>query len=55
MFLKLENSSIASRVSGEKVNRGGGYRLEIPCEYLIAGETRAVKWILQKVEKKRIT
>ena len=28
MFLKLMNSSIASRVTGEKVNRGGGDGLE---------------------------
>ena len=27
MFLKLKHSSIASRVTGGKVNRGGGYGL----------------------------
>ena len=35
MFLKLKNSSIASRVTGEKLNSGGGYGLEIPWEYLV--------------------
>ena len=53
MFLKLKNSSIASRVTGEKINRGGGYGLEIPCEYLVEGDTRAVDWLLQKVEKEK--
>ena len=53
MLLKLKSSSITFRVTGEKVNRGGGYRLEIPCEYLVEGETRVVDWFLQKVEKER--
>ena len=53
IFLKLSNSSIASRVTGEKVNRGGGYGLEIPCKYLVEGETRTVDWLLQKVEKEK--
>ena len=41
-FLKLKSSSVASRVTGEEVNRGGGYGLEIPCEYLVEGDPRAV-------------
>ena len=53
MFLNLKNISIASRVTGEKVNRGGGYRLEIPSKYLVEGDTRAVDWLLQKVEKEK--
>ena len=52
IFLNCKNSSIASRVTGEKVNRDG-YGLEIPCKYLVEGDTRAVDWLLQKVEKKR--
>jgi len=50
-FLKLENSSIASRVTGGKLNRGGGYGLEILCGYLVKGDTRAVDWLLQRIEK----
>ena len=42
MFLKFKNSSNASRVTGEKVNRGDGYRLEIPSEYLVESDTRDV-------------
>ena len=53
MFLKLKNSSIASRATGEKVDREGGYGLEIPCEYLAEGDTSAVDWLLQKVEKEK--
>ena len=44
MFLKLKNSSTASIATGEKVNRGGGYGLEIPCEYLVESDKRAVDW-----------
>ena len=53
MFLKRKNSSIASRVTGGKVNRRGGYGLEIPCKYLVDGDTRAVDWFLQKVKKEK--
>ena len=53
MFLKLKSSSIASRVTGGKVNSGVGYGLEITCEYLVEGGTRAVDWLLQKVEKEK--
>ena len=53
MFLKLKNISIASRVTCEKVNWGGGYRLEIPSTYLVEGDTRAVDCLLQKVEKEK--
>ena len=38
IFLKLKNSYVASRVTGEKVSRGGGYGLEIPWEYLVEGD-----------------
>ena len=53
MFLKLKSSSIASGVTGGKVNSGVGYGLEITCEYLVEGGTRAVDWLLQKVEKEK--
>ena len=53
MFLKIKNNSIASRVTGGKVNRGGDYGLEIPCEYLVEGDTRAVDWLPPKVEKEK--
>ena len=48
MILKLKNSSIASRVTGEKLNRGAGYQLEIPCKYLVEGDTRACKRLRKK-------
>ena len=52
MSVKLKNSFIASRATGEKVNRGGAYGLEIPCEYLV-GDMRAVDSLFQKVEKEK--
>ena len=53
MFLKLKNSSNASRVTGEKLHSGGGFGLKIPCKCLVEGDTRAVDWLLQKVEKEK--
>ena len=53
IFLKLKKSSIASRVTEEQVSRGGGYGLEIACEYLVESDMRAVDWLLQKVEKEK--
>ena len=53
MFLKFKNISIASGVNGEKLNRGCGYGLEIPCKYLVEGGTKDVDWLLQKFEKEK--
>ena len=32
-FLKRSTNSRVAKVTGSKVNRGGGYGLEIPCKY----------------------
>ena len=40
-------------VTGETGNRDCGYGLEIPFEYLLEGDTRAVDWLMQKIEKER--
>ena len=53
MFLRLKNITISSRVPGEQVRRDSSYGLEILCEYLLEGKTRAMNWILQKAEKER--
>ena len=46
LFLKLKNNSIASQVT-----EGSGKELEIPCEYIIEGDTKTVDWILQTLKK----
>ena len=47
LFLKLKSNSIAFRVTN-----GSDNELELPCEYIIKGDTKAVEWILQKLKKK---
>ena len=36
-FLKREVNNAFAEVMGDKVNRGAGYVLEIPCVYLLYG------------------
>ena len=36
-FLRRSRHKYLAEVRGSKVNRGGGYDLEIPCEYHILG------------------
>ena len=35
-------------MTGERINRGGGYGLEVPCKYRISGQEKAVDWIKRK-------
>ena len=37
LFLKRDANKALAKVIGEKVNRGAGYGLEIPCEYHLYG------------------
>ena len=37
LFLKRDVNKAFAKVIGEKVNRGAGYGLEIPCEYHLYG------------------
>ena len=34
-----------------RVNRGGGYGLEVPCQYLFKGNSLAVKWHSKKLSR----
>ena len=34
--------------TGKRINRGGGYGLEVPCKYRISGQEKAVHWIKRK-------
>ena len=36
-FLKRDINKVFAKVIGEKINRGAGYGLEIPCEYHLYG------------------
>ena len=43
MFLKVPNTSIEVEVVGKRMNRGGGYGLEIPVVYRFNGPEKLVK------------
>ena len=32
----------------KRINRGGGYGLEVPCKYCISGQEKALYWIKRK-------
>lgn len=49
-FLTLPGSQITFTVSGKRVNRGGGYGLEIPVLARLSGPTKGVDWAQKKVE-----
>ena len=36
-FLQRECNSAAARIAGPRVNRGGGFGLEVPCVYVLNG------------------
>ena len=48
LFLTLPGSFSETKVTGKKINRGGGYGLEVPCKYRISAEEKAVDWIKRK-------
>ena len=37
-----------------RVNRGGGYDLEVPCQYSSKGNSLAVKWLSERIAKERM-
>ena len=48
LFLTLPRSFLETKVTGKRINRGGGYGLEIPCKYPISGQEKTVDWIKRK-------
>ena len=40
-------------MTGKRVNRGGGYGLEVPCQYSFKGNSLAVKWLSERIAKER--
>ena len=43
-FLSLPNHTIRVLVTGNRMNRGAGYDLEIPVEYVFNGNEKALQW-----------
>ena len=50
MFLKVPNTSIEVQVVGKRLNRGGGYGLEIPVIYRFYGQEKLANWLIKKIE-----
>ena len=50
-FLKQATNNGKVVVKGKRVNRGGGYGLEIPCEYQFVGDTFSISWLEKKLQK----
>ena len=49
-FLEISLSTVTCTVTGKRVNRGGGYGLEVPCQYSSKGNSEAVKWLTGRDE-----
>ena len=49
LFLKVPNTGIRARVTGKRLNRGGGYGLEIPVVYEFVGPAKFVEWVKGKL------
>ena len=43
-FLSLPNHSIRVCVKGKRINRGVGYGLKIPVEYIFYGDGKTIQW-----------
>ena len=49
-FLKRATNSGKVVIKGKRVNRGGGYGLEVPCEYQFKGDEFSVNWLKKKLD-----
>ena len=50
-FLKRGTNKGKTVVRGKRVNRGAGYGLEIPCQYIFYGDTKmSLPWLKSKLE-----
>ena len=52
-FLEISSSTVTCTVTGKRVNGGGGYGLEVPCQYSFKGNSLAVKWLSERIAKER--
>ena len=48
LFLTLPGSFLETKVTEKRINRGGGYGLEVPRKYRISGQEKPVDWIKRK-------
>ena len=50
-FLKRATNIGKVVIKGKRVNKGGGYGLEIPCEYQFMGDAFSISWLKEKLQK----
>ena len=50
LFLKVQNTSITAIVTGKRLNRGGGYGLEVPVTFTFYGPKKLMDWAKNKLE-----
>ena len=50
-FLKRGTNEGKAVVTGKRINRGGGYGLEVPCEYHFRGDEFFIAWLESKLDK----
>ena len=48
LFLTLRVSFLETKVTGKRINQGGGQELEVPGKYCISGQEQDVDWIKRK-------
>ena len=48
-FLQLRNSKLYCRVTGNRLNRGAEYGLEIPVTYTLNVHEKAIEWMKSKM------
>ena len=48
LFPNLPGSFLETKVTGNRINRGGEYGLEVPCKYRRSGQEKAVDCIKRK-------
>ena len=50
-FLKRPTNCTKVIIKRKQVNRGGGYGLEVPCEYISEGDSFSCGWLQAKLIK----
>lgn len=48
-YMKRTTNCGTATVSGQKVNRGAGYGLEIPVTYEFTGDEFSINWLQSKI------
>ena len=51
--LEISSNTVTCMVTGKRVNWGGGYGLEVPCQYSFKGNSLAVRCLGERIAKER--